>query len=283
MRTSHIALLAPALGAAILFVASQFISSLFISSPARAEDSDRALLATFCASANIKGSTCTRAKSYPSGRACDVKLTKERYAGRFLAAGSALLVVNYESECEPHATDFGGVALFEQDGKATRFATRFLRFLPGAQGHDCIVVAKDTQQDALVCTVGHMGQGILESAVARMEFASKPGKGIAITPDFLLRAEDAVSAYGANVVMCNEGPKYFGLSNLAAGPRRNTVAVDVDYADDETIRTACGEGFPKSKELYYDLQAGEAFVPEGSERKKRFIIDLMTGKAAPTE
>ncbi|MDH2384559.1 hypothetical protein [Bradyrhizobium sp. CER78] len=272
MRTSHIGFLAPALGAAILFVTSQFISS-----PAHAEESDRALLATFCASANIKGSTCTRAKSYPGGRACDVKLTKEHYAGRFLAASSALLVVNYESECEPHATDFGGVALFEQDGKTTRF----IRFLPGAQGHDCIVVTKDTQQDVLVCTVGHMGQGILESAVARMEFSGKPGKRIEITPDFLLRAEDAVSAYGANVVTCNEGPKYFGLSNLAAGPRRNTVAVDVDYADDEIIRTACGEGFPKSKELYYDLQAGEAFVPEGSERKKRFIIDLVTGKAAP--
>ncbi|WP_143278333.1 hypothetical protein [Bradyrhizobium sp. UFLA03-84] len=271
MRTSHVAfilaVLAPALYTAIPF----------ISSPVRAEDGDRALLATFCAGANIKGSTCTRAKSYPGGRACDVKLTKERYAGRFLAAGNALLVVDYESECEPHATDFGGVALFEQDGKTTRF----MRFLPGAQGHDCIVVPKDAQQDALVCTVGHMGQGILESAVARMEFASKSGKRIEITPDFLLRAEDAVSAYGANVVMCNEGPKYFGLSNLAAGPRRNTVAVDVDYADDEIIRTACGEGFPKPKELYHDLLPGEAFVPEGSEKTKRFIIDLVTGKAAP--
>ena len=272
VQTLHIAVLSRALAAAILVVASHFISS-----PAHAEDGDRALLATFCTGANIKGSTCTRAKSYPGGRACDVKLTKERYAGRFLAPDSTLLVVNYESECEPHATDFGGVALFEQNGKATRF----VRFLAGAQGHDCIVLSKDEQQDELVCTVGHMGQGIVESAVARMEFSSKPGKRIEITPDFLLRAEDAVSAYGANVVKCNEGPKYFGLSNLAAGPRRNTVAVDIDYADDEIIRTACGAGFPKSKELYYDLQAGEAFVPEGSERKTRFIIDLVTGKAAP--
>ncbi|WP_298378545.1 hypothetical protein [uncultured Bradyrhizobium sp.] len=279
MRTSHIAflsafipaLLAPALGAAMLFTTSQ----------ARADGSDRTLLATFCASANIKGSTCTRAKSYPGGggRACDVKLTKERYVGRFLAAGNALLAVNYESECEPHATDFGGVALFEQNGTATRF----IRFLPGAQGHDCIVVPKDEQQDVLVCTVGHMGQGIVESAVARMEFSKKSGKRIEIAPDFLLRAEDAVSAYGSNVVMCNEGPKYFGLANLAAGPRRNTVTVDVDYADDATIRTACGEGFPKPKELYHDLLPGEAFVPPGSEKTKRFTIDLVTGKAAPTE
>ncbi|WP_456668739.1 hypothetical protein [Bradyrhizobium sp. USDA 3240] len=222
MRTSHIALLsafipallAPALGAALLIIPS----------PARAADNDRALLLTFCAIANIKGSTCTRAKSYPDGRACDVKLTQERYAGRFLAAGNALLAVNYESECEPHATDFGGVALFEQNGTAHRF----IRFLPGAQGHDCIVLAKDEQQDLLICTVGHMGQGILESAVTRMEFSKKSGKRIEIAPDFLLRAEDAVNAYGSNVVMCNEGPKYFGLSNLAAGPRHNTVAVDVD-------------------------------------------------------
>ncbi|MHC2433120.1 hypothetical protein ACVMB0_000495 [Bradyrhizobium sp. USDA 4451] len=281
MRTPHTALacFAPALCAAVLFAAC------LIASPARAEDSDRALLATFCAAGNIKGSSCTRAKFYPNGggRACDVKLTQERYAGRFLAAGPALLAVNYESECEPHATDFGGVALFEQAGKTARF----IRFLPGAQGHDCIVLPKDQpkddQQDALVCTVGHMGQGIVESAVARMEFAKKSGRRIEITPDFLLRAEDAVSAYGSNVVMCNEGPKYFGLSNLAVGPRRNTVAVDVDHADDETVRTACGAGFAKPKELFHDVLPGEAFVPEGNEKKKRFIIDLVTGKAAPAD
>ena len=127
---------------------------------------------------------------------------------------------------------------------------RFIRFLPGAQGHDCIVLPKDEQKDALVCLVGHMGQGIVESAVARMAFSRKSGKRIEIAPDFLLRAEDAVSAYGSNVVMCNEGPKYFRTLNLAAGPRRDTVAVDVDYADDATIRSACGEGFPKPKELY---------------------------------
>ena len=83
--------------------------------------------------------------------------------------------------------------------------------------------------------------------------------------------------------MCNEGPNYFGLSNLAAGPRRDSVAVDVDYADDATIRSACGEGFPKPKELYHDLLAGEAFVPPGYEKKRRFVIDLVTGKVAPSD
>lgn len=248
---------------------------------ARAEDNDRALLATFCAAANIKGSACARARSYPgvAGRACNVKLTTERYAGRFLGPGNALLAVNYESECEAHVNDFGGVALFEQRSGAYRF----VRFLPGVQGHDCVVLPKDERQDMLICAVGHMGQGALESAVARMEFSNTAGKGIEIAPDFLVRAEDDVNAFGANVVNCNEGPKYFGLSNLAAGPRPNTVAVDIDYADDETIRTACGKGFPTPEDASHDLESGEAFVPSGYEKKKRFTIDLVTRKVAPSE
>ncbi|KWV52552.1 hypothetical protein AS156_10140 [Bradyrhizobium macuxiense] len=256
-------------------------ASLFPASSARAQNSDHALLSTFCAEANIRGATCTRARRYPNaaGRACNVKLTGERYAGRFLAPGNALLVVNYESECEAHVSDFGGVALFEQNGNAYRFK----RFLPGAQGHDCVTLRGDKQQDMLVCTVGHMGQGILESAVARMVFANKAGKGIAISPDFLMQAEDSVSAYGSNVVLCGQGPTYFGLSNLAAGPRPDSVAIDAEYADDDTIRTACGKGFPKPDELFHDLAPGEAFVPPGYEKTKRFTIDVVTRKVAPSE
>jgi len=248
---------------------------------AQVQANDRTLLSAFCAAGNIKGSSCTRAKAYPNGagRACDVKLTGERYTGRFLASGNALLLANYESECEAHVNEFGGVALFAQDGAAWRF----MRLLPGAQGHDCIVLPKDAGQDLLICMTGHMGQGDLESGVARIVFATKPGKGIDISFDFLVRAEDTVGAYGSNVVTCNEGPKYFGLSNLAAGRQPNTVAVDIDYADEETIRTACGAGFPKPEELYYDLAPGEAFVPPGYEKKKRFTIDLSTRKVAPAE
>src|SRR5436190_21269058 len=74
---------------------------------ARADDADRALLSTFCDAANIKGSACTRAKGYPNGgsRGCDVKLSADRHSGRFVAGSNPLLVVNYESGCEAHATD----------------------------------------------------------------------------------------------------------------------------------------------------------------------------------
>src|ERR1700739_2044943 len=66
-----------------------FGSLLFATTPARAADTDRALLSTFCAPADIQGSTCKRAKGYPNaGRsACDVTLNEDRYSGKFLPSG----------------------------------------------------------------------------------------------------------------------------------------------------------------------------------------------------
>src|SRR5436309_394238 len=123
-----------------------------------------ALLATFCDAANIKGSACSRAKGYRSGKRCDVKLQPDRYSGKFLADGSTLLVVNYESGCEPHATNFGGSVIFEQkDGGAI-----FRGYQPGFQANDCITLARNEKQDRLICITGHLGQGHHESGAADM-------------------------------------------------------------------------------------------------------------------
>ena len=250
-----------------------------MASPARAQDGDRALLATFCDAANIRGSACTRAKAYPdtAGRACDVKLSKDRYTGRFAAAGPALLVIAYDSGCEPHATDFGGAVVFEQAGTATRFNG----FLPGAQPRNCVTLPKDKRQDLLVCITGHMGQGHLETGVALMNFTRNYSKGIAISPDFLMTAEDSIGAYGANVVTCKEQSHYFGVSKLSPGPRPGTVIADITYADAETIRTACGKGFPKPKEVFGELAPGDAYVPPGYEKTGRIMIDLTNREVTP--
>src|SRR6185312_10628566 len=55
-----------------------------------------------------------RAKEYPnaSRRGCDVTLNEDWYSGKFLPSGNSLLVVNYESGCEAHATDNGGCVVF---------------------------------------------------------------------------------------------------------------------------------------------------------------------------
>ncbi len=265
MSKSHGLVVALALGGAWLLA----------NGPLRAQDADRPLLSTFCDAADIAGSTCKRAKGYPSsdGRACDVKLSGDRYSGKFIASGNPILVVAYESGCEPHATDSGGAVVFEL--AADKFVLK--NFQPGSQTNDCVVV-KDQPQDILICITGHIGQGILESGVAQMAFTRSSGGEISLSHDFLLTAEDSVGAYGANTVTCKERSKYFGVSKLAAGPRPQTVAVRIAYADAGTIRTACGKGFPRPKQRFGTLSRGEAYVPTGYEKNGNFVIDLVTRK-----
>lgn len=239
-----------------------------------AQPADAQLLSTFCAPSNTKGATCSLAQGYPNGRACDVKLEEDRYTGKFIA-GRTLLIAGYGSKCEAHVNEFGGAVLFEQTGAT--FA--FQGYRPGYAPHECVVL-NGGGNDRLVCITGHMGQGHLESAVAEMVL--KPdAKGIKLSYDFFVRAEDSIGAYGANTVACRDKQKYFGLSKLAAGPQRDTVLVDVDYADAETIKTACSGGFPKPEETFGELAKGDAYVPDGHEKNGRFVIDLATRKLVP--
>ena len=126
-----------------------------------------------------------------------------------------------------------------------------------------------------------MGQGHLESGVAEMLFTQDFSKGINLSFDFFAMADNSMNAYGANTVDCKEREKYFGLSKLAAGPQHDTVLVDIEYADAETIKTACAGGFPKPKETFGELAEGEAYVPGGREKTGRFVIDLATRKLVP--
>jgi hypothetical protein len=247
--------------------------------PTRSAESDRALLSTFCDAANIKGSTCTRAKGYPNApkRGCDVTLTEDRYSGKYLTSGNPVLVVNYQSGCEAHATDNGGSVVFEQSGGGFTFRG----FEPGSQVNDCVTTAKDAQQDRLVCLTGHMGQGLLESGAALMQFKPDAGGRIGLSPDMLLMAEDATGAYGTNVVTCTDHLKYFEVSKLAAGPRPGTVIVDTTYADAELIAAVCRKDYPKPAEAIGLLATGDAYVPTGRESSGTFIIDLATRKVTP--
>ena len=266
-----------AIGAAILLALGGLSGPAFAQAKEKAQNADRPLLATFCDAANIKGSACMRAKGYRSGKRCDVKLRPDRYSGKFLADGTMLLVVNYESNCEAHATDFGGSVIFEQkDG-----AVSFKGYQPGFQVNDCLVVARNEKQDRLICITGHIGQGHLESGVAEMVFTRDFSKTIEVSLNYFVTGEDTVGAYGANVVECKETSKYFGFAKLGAGPARDTVTTEIAHADKETIETACKKGFPKPKETFGELGDGEAYVPQGYEKKGRFVIDLTTSAAVP--
>src|ERR1700752_272891 len=245
------------------------------------DTSDRTLLATFCDAPNIKEDTCTHAKGYPASgnrRNCDVKLLKDRFGGRFVPSGNPLLVTKNESGVEARANDDGGSVVFElASGKYS-----FVGFQPGVRVNDCIVAPRRERQDSLVCLTGHMGQGFLEGGVAQLSFARDYGKGIIIRYDFLLKAVDSTGAYGSNVVTCKKKPpKYFELSKIGAGPRKETVAFDATWADADVFKTACGTDFPKPKEIFGTLSKGDAYVPPGYEKKGRVIIDLGKRKVVP--
>ncbi len=250
------------------------LATAMLDSPALAQDaSTRTLLATFCDAGNIKDDTCTHAKGYPAAgkRSCAVKLLGDRFAGRFIASSNPLLAVNYESDCEARANDNGGAVVFE----LVKGSYSFVGFQPGARVNECVVVPRSEKQDSLVCITGHMGQGYLEGGVAQMLFARDYGKGIGVKFDFLLRSTDSTGATGANVVTCKKKPPaFFEMTKLAAGPRKETVAFDATFADAETFKTACGKGFPKPKETFGTLSKGDAYVPEGFEKKGRVIFDL---------
>ncbi|HTC99419.1 MAG TPA: hypothetical protein VK734_16930 [Bradyrhizobium sp.] len=260
-------------------IALLFAAIPFAATPAHAADTDRALLSTFCAPGDIQGSTCKRAKGYPNAPrgGCEVTLNEDRYSGRFLPSGNPLLVVNYESGCEAHATDNGGSVVFEQSGGTSVFRG----FAPGAQVDDCVTPAKDEQQNFLVCLGGHIAQGVQASWVALMQFKPDASGRIGITPDVLVNAEDGTGAYGTNIVTCKDRFKFFEVSKLAAGPRPATVIVDTTYADADLIATVCRKGYPKPEEATGWLAQGDAYVPTGREKTGKFVIDLVTRKIAP--
>jgi hypothetical protein len=259
-----------------LLLALALAATPLIAAPSRAQPTDHDLLSTFCEATNIKGATCEAAWNYRNtqGSLCDVTLSKDRYSGRFIASGNSLLVVTYRSECENSATNYGGAVVFEEiSGKFI-----FRSFQRGQTNSHCRTQAKNALEDVLVCITGHLGQGILETGVARMVFTRDFDGGVSMASDFLLTATDSIDAFGANFVTCDEGQKYFGISNLKKGPRAETVSVETSFADAATIRSACNHDFPKPNEVYGGLSSGDAYVPKGYEKHSRRIIDFVTRK-----
>ena len=76
-------------------------------------------------------------------------------------------------------------------------------------------------------------------------------------------------------------PKYFELSKLAAGPRKETVAFDAIWADADIIKYRLRQGLSQAEGNFGTLAKGDAYVPPGFEKKGRVIIDLATRKVLP--
>jgi hypothetical protein len=213
-----------------------------------------------------------------TGKKCPVTLRSDhRYSGKFLSSISSLLVVGYESDCEPHATDYGGSVVFEK----TNNGYAFRGYQPGYGVTDCISVPRNTKQDRLLCRTGHTGQGHTETAVGEVVFTQDYSKAIKLNFDTLIAAEDSTLAYGVNSVDCESTTKYFGFSKLGLGPQSDTISLEITYADSASIREACRPGAPLPKGAVQKPAPGTAFISENAEKTSRFVFDLGSRELTP--
>ena len=84
-----------------------------------ANAAQRAVLATFCAPRDTHGLNCRKARAYPGGKACNVDLAGDLYT---VAKGDETYVVaSYASDCESHATSFGGSVLLQKSADRLKF------------------------------------------------------------------------------------------------------------------------------------------------------------------
>jgi hypothetical protein len=238
---------------------------------ASAQDLTSALLRQICDTKDIRGNECAKARDYPDGKECNVKLGDDRHVGKFIAS-QTVLIVHYESDCEAHANNFGGSIVFEQAGESYTFNS----YQPGQVFTECASLARSAQQDRLVCLTGHMGQGFLESTISEVVFTRDFSKSISASLDVLVTATDSVGAYGVNRVECKETRVLFGFSKLERGSVPDTVLVTVEYADRAVITQSCRRGAPRPKGVTKGVRfdRGEAFVDPKAVKTGRFSLDL---------
>jgi hypothetical protein len=228
------------------------------------------LLSTFCPSQEIRGSECLNAINYRRGQICNVKVTGGPYTGHFIAYAGEILVAPYQSDCEPHATDFGGSILFEKIGGNFVFEG----FQPGYRANECIVVPESANHDRLVCIASFNGQGHTESSVNEVVFTRQSSKSIGISFDRIIGASDDSAAYGLNQVDCSGSFENLRLSKLGPGPAAGTVTAELEYADDALIKIVCASSSSAPKEALIPSSPGTAFIPQDSEKHRRVVINL---------
>lgn len=237
-----------------------------------AQASVRTLLSAFCATEDIRGSECLRAKNYRQSETCNVKFTGKVYAGGFIASSGNIAVADYQSDCESHATEFGGSAVFEQIGDGLVFRS----FQPGYRTDDCLVIRTSGENDKLVCILSDTGQGQTMSVISELVFARPTSKGIRVSYNHLATASSNSAAYGLNRVYCGGDGDFvnLGLSKLAPGPTAGTVTAELEYADAALLKVVCASAGSAPEGAAVPGSPGNAFIPRGAEKRHRVVVDL---------
>lgn len=243
----------------LTLAASVLLLSLLACGGARAElaAADRkAAIAAICEPGGIKGEACQRARDYPEGKSCDVNLTGEGGEGRFLGGTRVILIAVYHSDCESHATNWGGSLVFEKSGGKLTFHG----YLPALAFSGCLTLSKPDSADRLACVTGWMGQGYQSETIIEVTFAEAGGKVTASFVD-LVSAGKNEDALGTNTVQCGKAENHFSFGELSPGPRPDTVAFEMSYAEPAQVKALCARPGRTAKLGNQPPPENEAYIP----------------------
>ncbi|MGN8118083.1 caspase family protein [Labrys sp. 22185] len=234
------------------------------------------VLATFCRPADIESDNCKVARGYPSedtDTTCNVELNGGIFEQRY--GGQTIVYASYRSDCEPHATNYGGSVLLERKGSSINL----ISFVRGdSVGENCAKVAGDYDTDSLYCISQYDGMGEHSTTLASYSPARQNADNY--------NAIDTASVISANThyendpVDCSKRVVYLEVGKVRPGPKDQTLLVDVKYADNEMIKAACASGGykPTGDDT---VPKGSVFLAPGKAKKEPFVYDIQSREFLP--
>ena len=98
----------------------------------------------------------------------------------------------------------------------------------------------------------------------------------------IVAGEDTTDELKFETVTCNHRVEFFSVDNLGPGPQDSTLAVDVAYADQATIRAVCAPGAAQPK-TDYPTEKGQALLAPSAVKKARWVYDVQSGEFTTLE
>lgn len=193
------------------------------------------------------------------------------FYGRFTADETQAFVF-YQADCEPHANNFGGAALFRVENG------EFLpvRYYPGMAAEDCVVPAvADGERHTLYCYTSYLGQGELTESFGPLRF--RPAGGVDLEPWLTAGNYDAALAV---MVECDK-PKldirFFTGLRLEADSQR--IVMEGAVLDLSGVASACGRyrrnDFNADETALRDMSSaanGGGFIRPGEETYLKAVV-----------
>jgi hypothetical protein len=258
----------------------------------------RAVLSAIClpTDLDLRKWSCANAVGYldlinhVSGQTqCNLTLSGRFYQGEF-APHEYLYLIPYESDCESHATLFGGSLIFAREHGNLVFK-QYLRSEPLADyvgetmgkpsSDNCLVHHRPGDGDALFCIISNGNMGSVDWNLAEITLThTATGYEETGKDDWRISKEMAESNPGvipgineaiACPVSSDNEPYFFSLSGLRRAPVADTLAFTAHYVDHATAVAACDHAHGQTPFFYGPIDRRK--IKTGT-----FVYDIASGK-----